>query len=311
MASLKEISARRNYLAGGHRMCAGCGIPIVVKLVVNASPDPVVVVSATGCLEVTTSIFPYSAWRVPWFHSAFENSAATASGIETAIRVLEKRGKLLGKINVLVISGDGGTYDIGLQSLSGALERGHRFVYVCYNNEAYMNTGIQRSSATPPGAHTTTTPAGSLIPGKIQPRKKLTDIVSAHPIPYAAQSSMGNWKDLFTKAEKAFKVEGPAFLNVYTSCVPGWDYPEDQSVEVARLASDTCFWPLYEIENGRLRITYRPKEKKPVEEFLKIQRRFRHLFSEKNRHIIEKIQKMVDEEWERLLALDASGLRIF
>ncbi len=311
MATLKDIAAKGSPLAGGHRMCAGCGIPIVVKLVLNASPEPVVVVTATGCLEVASSIFPYSAWRVPWMHSAFENTAATAAGIESAIRALEKKGALAQRINVVAFGGDGGTYDIGLQALSGALERGHRFVYVCYNNEAYMNTGIQRSSATPLFSSTTTSPAGRVIPGKMQPRKRLTEIVAAHPVKYAAQASMGNWKDLYTKAEKAFRIDGPAFLNVYTSCVPGWNYPEHESVEMARLASDTCFWPLYEIEDGRVRVTYKPREKKPVEEFLKRQRRFRHLFTEANRGLINKIQEAVDEEWERLLSLDKSGLKVF
>lgn len=310
MAGLKDIVKQGNPLSGGHRMCAGCGIPVTVKLVINASPDPVVVVTATGCLEVTTSIFPYSAWRIPWVHSAFENAGATASGIESAIRALRKKG-IDKKINVVAFGGDGGTYDIGLQSLSGAIERGHKFLYVCYNNEAYMNTGIQRSSATPTYANTTTSPAGSVIPGKLQPRKRLTDIVAAHPVKYSAQSSMGLWKDLYTKAEKAFKVEGPTFLNVYTSCVPGWDYPENESVKLAKLAADTCFWPHYEIENGVLKITYRPKEKKPVEEFLKKQRRFRHLFKEENKHLLEDIQKIVDDEWERLLKLDESGIRLF
>ena len=283
----------------------------MVKLVLNASPDPVVVVTATGCLEVTTSIFPYSSWRVPWMHSAFENAAATAAGIESAIRALEKKGALKRNINVVAFGGDGGTYDIGFQALSGALERGHRFVYVCYNNEAYMNTGIQRSSATPPGASTTTSPAGDVIPGKLQPRKRLTDIVAAHPVKYAAQTSMGNWKDLFNRAQKAFQVDGPAFLNVYTSCVPGWNFPEDKSIEVVRLAADTCFWPHYEIDNGYVKVTYKPREKKPVEEYLKTQRRFRHLFTDKYRYMIDEIQKMVDEEWERLLNLEKSGIKIF
>ena len=200
----------------------------------------------------------------------------------------------------MAIGGDGGTYDIGLQSLSGALERGHDFLYVCYDNGAYMNTGIQRSSSTPLGASTTTCPAGSCIPGKPQYRKDLTAIVAAHNIPYLAQGSPSHYRDLMEKAQKAFSTRGPKFLNVIAPCHRGWRTKVDQGIDLARLAVDTCFWPLYEIVDGKVHITYTPKEKKPLVDWLKLQGRFAHLFKPGNEHIIETLQKRVDRDWERL-----------
>ncbi len=203
----------------------------------------------------------------------------------------------------MAFGGDGGTYDIGLQALSGALERGHRFLYVCYDNGAYMNTGIQRSSATPLGAHTTTSPAGSVSPGKEQPRKDLTAIVAAHGIPYVAQAAPSQWRDLMTKTRKAVDCGGPAFMNVLASCNRGWRHGTDETVELTQLAVDTCYWPLFEVEAGQWRLTYRPKEKPPVEEWLQRQGRFRHLFTAENRHLIAEFQADVDRRWARLLSL--------
>jgi len=301
MANSKELSEKiPERLGPGHRLCAGCGASIVVRQVLMGTEDPVVTVCATGCLEVATTIYPYTAWKIPFMHNAFENAAATISGIETAYRALKKKGKIKKEIKFVAFGGDGGTYDIGLQALSGALERGHNFVYVCYDNEAYMNTGIQRSGATPYGASTTTAPAGKIIPGKVQFRKDLTAIVAAHKIPYAAQATISNWNDLVTKAQKAFGVEGPAFLNVLSMCHRGWRFPQEDTVKIAKLAVETGFWPLIEIENGIWRFTYKPKERKPIEEFLKAQARFKHLFTEENRHIIGEIQKEIDENWIRL-----------
>ncbi|HSV32450.1 MAG TPA: thiamine pyrophosphate-dependent enzyme [Atribacteraceae bacterium] len=301
MTTLKELAKRPGGLTPGHRLCAGCGAPIAVRLILAAADKPVVASSATGCLEVSTSVFPYTAWDIPWIHSAFENSAATISGVEAMYRAKKKKGEISEEIYFVAFGGDGGTYDIGLQSLSGALERGHRFVYVCYNNEAYMNTGIQRSSATPLGAWTTTSPHGKAIPGKTQWRKNMTEIVAAHDIPYVAQSVPSNWRDLTTKAEKAFHAEGPAFLNVLTSCNRGWRHLPAETLPITQLAVDTCVWPLYEIEKGKYRLNYKPKEKKPVEEWLKAQGRFHHLFVPANRHLIDRFQEYVDREWERLL----------
>ncbi len=304
----KELAKRPERLAPGHRLCAGCGASIVVRQVLAAIDRPVVVANATGCLEVATSIYPYTAWRVPWIHNAFENAAATISGVEAAYRSLVRQGKIPEQdVQFVAFGGDGGTYDIGLQALSGAAERGHRFLYVCYDNGAYMNTGIQRSSATPLGAHTTTSPAGKVIPGKQQYRKDLTAIMAAHGIPYVAQAAPSHWRDLMTKTRKAVDCGGPAFLNVLSSCNRGWRHETDETIEITQLAVDTCYWPLYEVEQGQWRLTYKPKEKPPVEEWLKRQGRFRHLFRPENRHLIDEFQAEVDRNWERLLELCGEG----
>lgn len=301
MVKIKELSKKKELLAGGHRLCAGCGASIAIRQILLASEDPVILTSSTGCLEVATTIYPYTSWKVPFLHSAFENSAATTAGIESMYQSLKRKGKIDKKINFIAIGGDGGTYDIGLQSLSGALERGHDFLYVCYDNGAYMNTGIQRSSSTPLGAATTTSPAGEVIPGKQQFRKDLTAVVAAHNIPYLAQASPSHWQDLVGKTRKALKTEGPTFLNVIAPCHRGWRTGIDEAIELARLAVDTCFWPLYEVVDGKYSLTYKPKEKKPLVEWLKRQGRFKHLFKEKNKGIIEKLQWRVDRDWDKLL----------
>jgi len=302
MANIKELSKIPERLSGGHRLCSGCGASIAVRQVLMGTTDPVIVGAATGCLEVATTIYPYTAWNVPFIHNAFENVAATISGVEVAYIALKKQGKIPKDKNIKFVAfgGDGGTYDIGLQSLSGALERGHNFVYVCYTNEAYMNTGIQRSGATPKGASTTTAPAGKSSYGKSQFRKDLTSIIAAHKIPYVAQATIAPWNDLVTKAQKAFAVEGPAFLNVLSMCHRGWRYPQADTIEVAKLAVDTGYWPLIEVEDGQWRFTHKPKERKPAVEFLKTQARFKHLFKEENKAILDSIQKDIDDNWVRL-----------
>jgi pyruvate ferredoxin oxidoreductase beta subunit len=280
---------------------------IIRQALLAAQQDDVHVVCsiATGCMEVSTTIYPNSAWRVPLVHSAFENAAATISGAESAYRSLKKQGKIEKKMAFIAFGGDGGTYDIGLQSLSGALERGHRFLYICYDNEAYMNTGIQRSGATPKGAFTTTAPAGKVAAGKTQSKKNLTAIVAAHGIPYVAQASPHRPRDLMRKVQKAIAVDGPSFMNVISPCPRGWRYAPEQSMAMAELAADTCVWPLYEIENGAVTVNFKPKEKVPVREWLKSQGRFRHLFAPKNEHLIEEIQQDVDRQWQKLLDLEA------
>lgn len=300
MATLKELSAREDRLTGGHRMCPGCGAPIIVRQVLMAIKEPVVVACATGCLEVSTTIFPYSAWKPSFFHSAFENSAATISGIEAAYQSLKKQGKLSEDIKFIAFGGDGGTYDIGFQALSGAMERGHDILYICYDNQAYMNTSVQRSGATPMGASTTTEPAGKVQQGKRMWKKDLTEIMVAHDIPYVAQSVCGNWMDLTKKVEKAMTIKGPKFMNVLQPCQLGWGYPMDKTVEMGKLAVDTCFWPLYEVENGKYKLNYTPKEKKALVEFLKPQARFRHLFKPANQELLALIQKELDDKWELL-----------
>ena len=301
MAKLKDLAKMPERLAGGHRLCPGCGAPNIFRLAMRAAGPNSVIGIATGCVEVSTTIYPYSAWKNSFIHSAFENSAATISGVEAAYKALRRRGKLDKEFKFMAAGGDGGTYDIGLQSLSGALERGHNMVYLCYDNEAYQNTGNQRSSSTPMGANTTTSPVGNVSYGRVGERKDLTAIVAAHHIPYVAQSTGFHWNDLYKKLEKAFAVEGPAFLNVLSPCVPGWKYPMEKTMHYSQVAFETNFWPLYEIENGVYIINKIPKERLPIEEWLKGQGRFRHLFIPKNRHVIEKLQAEVDKRWDELL----------
>lgn len=291
-------------LAPGHSSCAGCGFPVIIRTILDEVPGPVVVVGATSCSEVTTTLYPYTAWKIPFIHNAFENAAATISGVEKAYEILRRKKKVKEKITFVAFGGDGGTYDIGLQSLSGALERGHDFLYVVYDNGAYMNTGNQRSSATPFGANTETSPAGEKSFGKAQKRKDLMAIVAAHHVKYAAQANVAFLSDLRQKAKKAFAVKGPKFLDVFSPCTNNWKFPTSEYVNVAKLATETNFWPLYEIENGKYKITWKKEQRKPIEEFLKTQGRFKHLFAEKNKNIISEIQKQVDMEWERLIKLE-------
>jgi pyruvate ferredoxin oxidoreductase beta subunit len=259
-------------------------------------------------LEVSTFLYPYTAWKDSFIHNAFENAGATISGVEAAYNAMKRRGKLDGDTKFIAFGGDGGTYDIGLQSLSGAMERGHDMVYVCYDNGAYMNTGIQRSSATPTFADTTTSPAGSVIPGKLQMKKDLTEIMVRHNVPYVAQTApFMNFKDLYEKAEKAIYTPGAAFMNVLAPCPRGWRYDTPDLMKIAKLAVDTCVWPLYEVVEGKYTITYTPREKLPVEEYLSKQGRFRHMFKPGNEWMIERFQKLVDEQWERLQKMAELG----
>lgn len=301
--NFKDFAKKKRRFVPGHRSCAGCPMPVIVRTVLAGTDKPVVVSNATGCLEVTSTIYPFSSWNVPWIHSAFENAASTIAGVETAYRALRKRGKIKGEIKFLTFGGDGGTYDIGLQALSGAMERGHDFVYVCYDNEGYMNTGNQRSGATPFGAHTTTEPAGKVLQGKAEFRKSLTEICVAHNIPYVAQASPSNVIDLYKKAEKAFEVKGPAVIVVLSPCTALWKYGTDEAIEIAKLAVETRFWPLYEVENGNYKVNYKPAKHTPIEEFLKRQKRFAHLLKPENKGLIEKIQQHIDQEWAKLLKL--------
>jgi len=309
MTTIKDLAKKleKKKFVSGHRTCAGCGIPMIVRTVLAASSKPIVTCCATGCLEVTSTIYPFSSWNIPFIHNAFENAASTISGVETAYKVFKKKGKIKEDINFVAFGGDGGTSDIGLQALSGALERGHRFVYVMYDNEAYMNTGIQRSSATPYGASTTTAPAGKVMQGKEEWRKDITAIAVAHHIPYVAQASLSNLVDLHNKAEKAFNASGPAFLNILQPCNVGWNYPMQKTIEMAKLAVDSKFWPLYEVENGIYKLNYKPSKDVPVSDFMKDQGRFKHLFKPENKNIIDFIQKRTEEEWEKLLKLCGEG----
>ena len=304
-----KIIETESRFTGGNRMCAGCGVPPVVRMILRAvKPEHKVVVgNATGCLEVASTIYPYTAWTDSYIHTAFASAGATLSGVEAAYDALKRKGKIKEDeiTKFIAFGGDGGTYDIGLQSLSGAMERGHDMLYVCYDNGGYMNTGIQRSSATPQYAHTTTSPAGSVIPGKLQIRKDLTKIMVDHNLPYVAQTAaILNFADLYEKAEKAIYTQGPTFLNVFAPCPRGWGYDESELMNINKLAVDTCYWPMYEVENGVYKISYRPPKKLPIEDFLKTQVRFKHLFRAGNEHLIQEIQRIVNANWEKLQELE-------
>jgi pyruvate ferredoxin oxidoreductase beta subunit len=306
--NVKKLSANPELLAGGHRACAGCAAPAILRQALLVSGPDTVVGFATGCMEVSTTIYPYTAWRVPYVHCAFENSAATVSGVESAYRALKKKGRMPAdkKINFIAFGGDGGTYDIGFQSLSGSMERGHNMLYICYDNNAYMNTGIQRSSATPRGAATNTSPAGKVIPGKQQRRKDLTACMIAHGIPYVAQASVSNFTDFMNKVERALAVDGPAFINILQPCHRGWRCKPEDSIELARVAVDCRYWPLYEVADGRLKVNYKPKAEMPVADWFKLQGRFKHLFAPGNEEILEWHQAEVDRNWKTLLAREAA-----
>ena len=287
-------------------MCAGCGATIGIRAVLRAlhEGDRAVIGNATGCLEVSSFMYPYTAWEDSYIHNAFENAGATLSGAETAFRALKKRGRLPEDVNYKFITfgGDGGTYDIGFQSLSGAMERGHDMVYVCYDNGAYMNTGIQRSSATPQFADTTTTPVGKVSNGKVQTRKDLSAIIAEHHVPYVAQTTFTtDFRDIYVKSEKAIYTEGAAFLNMLAPCPRGWRYETSEVMKICRLAIDTCYWPLFEVDHGNWRLSYEPKKKLPIEDFLREQGRFAHLFKPGNEDLIEQFQAEVDKRWEDLL----------
>lgn len=304
--NLKEWAQRPERFAPGHRMCAGCGSPITMRAVLRAlhPDDKAVVTVATSCLEVSSCIYPYTSWEDSYIHTAFENSAATCSGVEAAYRAMKKKGALEETFKFITFGGDGGTYDIGFQSLSGAMERGTDMVYVCYDNEAYMNTGIQRSSSTPKYADTTTTAAGSFSDGKVQYKKDLTKIIAEHHIPYVAQTTfIGNLKDLHEKAERAIYTPGPAFLNVMSPCPRGWRYEASDIMKVCKLAVETCVWPLFEVVEGKWILSYEPKQKLPIEEYLRVQGRFKHLFRPGNESLIAELQSDVDARWQELLAL--------
>ena len=301
--NFKEVMSKEERLAPGHRMCAGCGGTVTVRAVLRAlrPEDRAVVGNATGCLGVSSFMYPFTAYEDSYIHNAFENAGATLSGVETAYRVLKKKGKIDDTFKFITFGGDGGTYDIGFQSLSGAMERGHDMVYVCYDNGAYMNTGTQRSSATPQYADTTTTPAGTVSDGKVQVRKDLTAIMAQHHIPYAAQTTFtGNFKDLHTKAERAIYTPGAAFLNVMSPCPRGWGYDSSELMTICRLAVDTCYWPLYEVIDGKWMLNYIPKKKLPIEDFLRPQKRFKHLFKPGKEELLAQFQTEVDRQWEAL-----------
>jgi len=305
--TVRDLPREENF-APGHSMCAGCGAALAMRWIMKIVGRNAIVVNATGCVEVTTTQYPYTSWLNPYIHVAFENAAAVASGIETAIEVLRRRGLWRsGDTKVIAIAGDGGTYDIGLQALSGMLERGHRVLYILYDNEAYMNTGIQRSGSTPKFAWTTTTPVGEVLRGKIQWKKDIMGIVIAHRIPYAATATVAYINDLANKVRTALEClsEGPAFLHIYTPCTPGWRIPDNKTIEVAKLAVETGFFPLYEWDHGRFVLNppsnmhLDKTKRKPLEAYLKMQGRFAHLREEE----VRELERELDEYWRYLGSL--------
>jgi len=292
-----RLVTKKESFAPGHRACIGCGEALAVRLACKALGQNIIIANATGCMEIVSSPLPYTSWRVPWIHTLFENTAAVASGIEAGLKIMTKKGKIAqSDIKVVAMAGDGGTSDIGLQALSGALERGHDFLYLCFDNEAYMNTGIQRSSATPYGAATTTSPVGKVSIGQFSWKKDMPAIATAHNIPYVATACPSYPFDLMAKVAKGVASKGPAYIQVLSPCPTGWRCPTDLSVRVGRLAVETGMFPLYEVENGRYKLSLDFPKLRPVTDYMKLQGRFRHLSED----IINEIQQRVEKEYARL-----------
>ena len=290
---------KQELLSPGHRACSGCAEVLAVRLMAKALGENTVIASATGCMEIVSSMFPTTAWQVPWIHVAFENAASVASGIEAGLKALRKKGKIDDRyIKVVGMGGDGATMDIGFQALSGAMERGHDMIYVCFDNEAYMNTGIQRSSGTPMGASTTTAPAGKVSMGQKTWKKNMPEIMVAHDIPYVATACPSYPLDFIRKIEKAKSIKGPSYIHCFAVCPTGWRAASQTAVSMGRLAVQTGVFPLYEVENGQYRVSPdMPKKLKPIKDYFKSQGRFRHLGEAE----IDTIQKKVVSEYQRIL----------
>ncbi|MFC1954223.1 pyruvate synthase subunit PorB [Chloroflexota bacterium] len=294
----KRQVTKEEYFAPGHRACIGCAEALAVRLAAKAAGPNTIHVAATGCMEIVASQLPWTSWKTPWIHTLFENTAAVASGVEAGVKMLKKKGKKPdNEINIIASAGDGGTSDIGLQALSGALERGHNFTYICWDNEAYMNTGIQRSSSTPYGASTTTAPAGKQSIGQVTWKKNLPAIMAAHNIPYIATACPSFPFDLMDKVAKAVAVKGPAYVHIFSVCPTGWRSAPEMGIELGRLAVQTGVFPLYEIEDGKYKMSVNTPKRKPIQDYLKLQGRFRHL-SEDN---IQFIQDRVNIEYDLLM----------
>jgi pyruvate ferredoxin oxidoreductase beta subunit len=295
----KNYVSTEEYLAEGHSFCIGCGEALAIRLALKALGQNTIIAMATGCAEVCTTPLPVTSWRLPWLHTLFENTAAEISGIEEGLKTLMRKGKIpQSDINSVAIAGDGGTSDIGLQALSGAIERGHDFLYICLDNEAYMNTGIQRSGSTPYGASTTTSPAGKFSIGQVTWKKNMPEIVAAHNAPYVATACPSYPFDLMKKVKKGAEVKGPAYVHVLAVCPTGWRTAPESTVEIGRLAVETGIFPLYEVEEGRYKLNVDRPKLKPVVEYLKVQGRYRHLPEEE----IQKIQERVNQDYAQLKA---------
>jgi pyruvate ferredoxin oxidoreductase beta subunit len=291
----KKTTSQDELFVSGHRACHGCGMALSVRHILKATGKDVIVVSPTGCLETFTSPYGYSPWGVPWIHHLFENAPAIASGVVAALKAQNRDG-----VRVLVIGGDGGTFDIGFGSLSGMLERGDDVLYICVDNGAYMNTGGQRSGASPLYSSTTTEPAGKASPGKGQLKKDLPAIVAAHHIPYVATASVSYLKDLEKKVKKAMEFRGPRYIQIDTPCPSVWGFPSDRTLEVGRLSVESGLVPLFEMQDGKITSVRRIKKRLPVEEYLRAQGRFKHLFAKgKGLEEIKEIQGIADQNIEK------------
>ncbi|MGZ4864452.1 MAG: pyruvate synthase subunit PorB [Halobacteriota archaeon] len=294
-----------DLFASGHKACAGCGPALTIQAILRATGANVFVANATGCMEVISTQYPQSAWKVPWIHSLFENAAAVASGVEIALKALNRSEE--GK--VVVIAGDGGTVDIGMQAISGMLERGHNICYICYDNEAYMNTGNQRSGSTPLDASTTTSPFGKRSFGNDRPKKNMPAIAAAHGIPYVATSSVGYPRDLAKKVQKGISVSGPAYLQIHAPCNIGWGFDSAKTIEIARLAVETGLWMMYEIVDGVPTSVMKVRHQQPVEDYLKLQKRFAHLFKMPGGDTqIKLIQEYANENLKRYTQKEAGEI---
>jgi len=321
MESLQNTASKKSKLAGGHRLCPGCGIGVILKHVLGATDDPIVTANATGCSEICFSPYPYGSFKTPWIHSLFENAASVISGVESAHKSFLKKKRLLPlsgtgdsqgrkmqeNIKFLAVGGDGATYDIGFQWLSGAIERGHDFTYLCFDNEGYMNTGYQRSGSTPMGFSTQTSPNGEVVHGKIQHRKNITRILAAHDIPYAAQASPSHFLDLQSKAKKAFDTKGPAFINAFSPCPTNWKHDPADGMEIAKLAVESGFWPLYEVENGKWKLNFRPTAiDEKFEQFCAAQKRTKHLLKPENADIYNELKRKIRADLEFLEKMEGA-----
>jgi pyruvate ferredoxin oxidoreductase beta subunit len=285
-----------SFFGPGHGACPGCGLTIATRNVLDVLEGKCFVANSTGCLEIVSSQYERSAWGVPYIHSLFENAAAVAAGIDLALKALKRTDE--GK--VVVFAGDGATADIGIGPLSGMFDRNHDVIYICLDNEAYQNTGNQQSGLTPPGSNTTTTPVGKLLPGKLGKKKDMVSIALGHGIPYVATATVAFHADLRRKVKKAAEIEGAKYIQIHTPCVTGWGIDGRQTIESARLAYETALYPILEYESGELTRVRKIKNRKPVEEYLKIQRRFRHLFKHpKGKEVIHMLQKVADENAAR------------
>lgn len=300
--NLKQFSNVAERFEGSHLLCPGCAHGMIVREVLNATESPLLLGTSTGCLEVSTAVYPYTSWNVPWIHIGFENSSTAIAGAEAMYKALLKKGRYKGqKPKFVAFGGDGSTYDIGFQWISGCFERGHDITYICLDNEVYANTGGQRSGSTPLGSSTSTSPAGKVSYGKKEKKKDILSIMAAHGAPYVAQVAPNKWKDMNKKIKRAIDTDGPTFINAMSACTTEWKFDSDKTVEVSDLAVDSLVFPLFEIVNGvELNITYRPKNIIPVRDYLAAQGRFKHLFKPENEHIIEEFQKDINNRWEYL-----------